>query len=910
MATVNRADTAVNLDQGGAWVNGVAPTSADIATWGNPAITVNLTRNLGASVSWGGIEFLSTQTSAITIGTNAFTLTVGASGINLSASGANLSLTSSTIISLAANQTWNVGSGRTLSLTSVVSSTATNRILTKEGVGTLTLNATNNFGGSGGGLVVNAGLVTGNNNNSFGNASNTVTVASGAAIQVSAAAPVQTAWSVSGAGTATSYGALWVSGSTTFGNSTRVVTAQASNTVLSFRTAAAFAGTIALGAGVTSIILNGENTGTADTNVWTMPTQSDYGGAGTTVTLKSVGLDGVTARGVKYSIGSAANVTDAVSSGGGGLGKSANAIVIDATGGLHTNSTTTPAFNRSYTFNARGGRLSYGQFKYAALGTVSFNGTLTLSGGTGDYVQLHGNNDPASIIKLNGTITGGANLDIGSNGSNSTVDGTLEIGSSLDSSGWASTAALSVNHIRYGKALANDNAITFGQVATSFIDAVASGVVARHSSYTNTNASAFSFTGTNDLTMTGPVAGSANWTGTTGTWTVTANVLTIGFNFVTSGGLTKAGAGTLALSGNNTGLTGLAWNAGNLRLNSSGSAGTGASASVTIASASGILDNTSGGAVSLNQSGTIALNANFTWTGSADLTFGVGNVTTSATRTITFGSGGGTGTLKLSGAATTTTATSNWNIGGSTPGARQRVTLVGANGWAPTSTNASVTAGYFQIQNSNGLGAAVNTTTWYVGMTTAGVATTGAALELSGGITVPSNKTISIRGNGPNTDGALRSVSGTNSVLGTVSVPLVAGARIQADAGTFTLDATTTTIAPANASTPLSFAALSGATLNQNRQLTSSVGTVAVNDTVGATGTVVFAAANSNTGLMTTSAGTAKFTHANGPGNGGNTFPANTTAMVATSNYKATFVGTTTFGTNGSAAKARLQIGT
>jgi hypothetical protein len=60
---------------------------------------------------------------------------------------------------------------------------------------------------------------------------------------------------------------------------------------------------------------------------------------------------------------------------------------------------------------------------------------------------------------------------------------------------------------------------------------------------------------------------------------------------------------------------------------------------------------------------------------------------------------------------------------------------------------------------------------------------------------------------------------------------------------------------------------------------------------------------------MDVKAGTARFTIATAPGNGGIKIPANVTAQVATSNYKATFTGTSTFGTSGSFDKATLKIG-
>jgi hypothetical protein len=483
------------------------------------------------------------------------------------------------------------------------------------------------------------------------------------------------------------------------------------------------------------------------------------------------------------------------------------------------------------------------------------------------------------------------------------------LGSNLDSSGWSGTLyADGVNYYGGGTSVPTFPLVLVGS-SIAYINTIGN-ASANHSSYSRTTAGTIIFNWTT-VGQTGNLTlGGGSFVSSPGTWQTDAGTLTLNFGFTGAGAIIKSGSSTLVLGGNNTGFTGVSWTAGNLTLNATGSAGP-AAATFTVTS-TGILDNASGSAVTLTQAGANALNANFTWLGASSLTFGAGALTWNATRNITFSGTTNTGALKFSGAATTTTATFNLNIGGSTSGAKQRVILTGANASLAAATAANqhaVTAGYFQIQNNNGLGDAATTTAWWVGATNAGTVTTGAALELSGSITTPNTKNINLHGTGPNLDGALRSVSGSNTLQGAVSVPNVAGTRIQVDAGSLTLGTSLyPTINPANASTPLAFTAASGATLNQNRQLSANVGAVTVNN--GGTGTVVFAAANSNTGVMDVQGGTVKFTNASAPGAGGNNFPANTTAMVAVSGYKATFSGTATFGTNGSAAKATIRIGT
>jgi autotransporter-associated beta strand protein len=408
--------------------------------------------------------------------------------------------------------------------------------------------------------------------------------------------------------------------------------------------------------------------------------------------------------------------------------------------------------------------------------------------------------------------------------------------------------------------------------------------------------------------MTGPVGQSANWTGALGTWTVSANTLTLEFNVVSSTTLTKEGAGTLALSGSNTGLTAVVWNAGGLTLNSAGSVGTNVGASSTFTAAStGTLDSTTG--VSLTQSGTNALNANFTWKGTANLTFGAGNVT-GVDRTIVFAGTGETGTLKFSGAITTSSSNATWNIGGSTPSAKQRVTLGGTNASLTAGVAADqhqVTAGYFRIENNNGLGAAGTTTAWWVGATNLGVVTTKAALELAG-VTTPDTKNVNLYGQGPDDDGALIGASGSSTFSGSIGVPNVLGTRIGVKAGaTLTLlgSGTYQNINPSVLNTPLTFTAESGGTLNQNRILGANTGTVNI---VNGTGTVVLSRANLHTGAMTCSAGTTKLTNENAVGtNVGNNVIVTAGATIEVNGVKEIFPATLTLGNSGTPAIFKIS---
>jgi len=102
-------------------------------------------------------------------------------------------------------------------------------------------------------------------------------------------------------------------------------------------------------------------------------------------------------------------------------------------------------------------------------------------------------------------------------------------------------------------------------------------------------------------------------------------------------------------------------------------------------------------------------------------------------------------------------------------------------------TNSSYTGaitiykGVMNIQNANALGAPEVATT----------VLTNAALQIQGGITVP-EATINIIGTGINSDGAIRNMTGSNELSGTIN--LTGNARINSDAGTLSMTNNITSI--------------------------------------------------------------------------------------------------------------------
>lgn len=152
-AEIQKANNALTLNSTTSWVGGVVPGASDIALF-DSTVTASKNAAIGGNLSWAGIKVTdAVGTQAITT-TAGYTLTLGSSGIDMSsATGAALSVTAN--MDLTASQTWNVVSGRSLTVGGV-----------NTGNGTITLSGGGNFifGTSGvltSGVVVSGPLGTG-----------------------------------------------------------------------------------------------------------------------------------------------------------------------------------------------------------------------------------------------------------------------------------------------------------------------------------------------------------------------------------------------------------------------------------------------------------------------------------------------------------------------------------------------------------------------------------------------------------------------------------------------------------------------------------------------------------------------------------------------------------------------------
>ena len=295
------------------------------------------------------------------------------------------------------------------------------------------------------------------------------------------------------------------------------------------------------------------------------------------------------------------------------------------------------------------------------------------------------------------------------------------------------------------------------------------------------------------------------------------------------------------------------------------------------------------------------INKDTTWRGTESLTL-KGNTNIAVGKKISF-EPSKTGTLRVKGNQLGTGAMS---IGGSpSGGSRARFRLDGTNAITTVNTSSVVTAGYFQVNNANGLGAVNSAVQWSVNL--------GAALEIGSGVVIPTNKTLTVLGVGPNSDGCLRGVNnGTNVINGSITIPAANPAqptRFKADTGDLTLE-NTGSLLVGTATTPLYLDASASKALTVKRAIPSSAGLVTVNTAgTSSTGTVVLGVANAFAGGLSVEGGLCKALAAGAISNGDVAVKSGGTLKTAFTGGKATFAGGLTFGTTGQTAPAVLHIG-
>jgi autotransporter-associated beta strand protein len=269
--------------------------------------------------------------------------------------------------------------------------------------------------------------------------------------------------------------------------------------------------------------------------------------------------------------------------------------------------------------------------------------------------------------------------------------------------------------------------------------------------------------------------------------------LTISANIVqTNGSITKTGDGQLTLSGT---LTTTAGNGFNLINNGNGQlliSGVINGAGAVSNSGNGQLEISGGGAINGTLantgtgqfliSGAISAQGTLASTGSGQLLV-TGNITKTSGLTLKSDSG----SLVVSGNISSQTGnsfflagTANGTISGSI-GNQLAITKNGPGTWYLTGNNnthvnaVNITAGVLNIQNAGALGSGNHATI-----------TSGAALQVQGGFISSSTGTLNLNGSGISSDGALRNISGNNTLARAIA--LKSASRINSDAGTLTID--------------------------------------------------------------------------------------------------------------------------
>ncbi len=308
-------------------------------------------------------------------------------------------------------------------------------------------------------------------------------------------------------------------------------------------------------------------------------------------------------------------------------------------GGLHLLGTLTSLGANTLTVGA-GANVSVGTAALA-FGAATMNANTIFSVGTG------------SSLTLNSTLANGGGTPTFTGSGDSTVTGVISGGGGLTKSGngtltlTGTNTYTGVSTISAGTVSLN-NAAGLGPAAVAVLNMTGTGSLSTNAF----NPSFLALSGTSGTVI-------RNNGGGTQTITVTpvANTTSNFAGTIQNGGgggtlgVTVNGIGALTLSGNNTysGITLLT--AGQLNINASGTDSTNSAIGTGVVTlTTGIIDNTSGGDVTLATTNAIALNGNLTFGGSGNLNLGAGTLSQAASRTV-----------NLLGASARTLTVQNWS---------------------------------------------------------------------------------------------------------------------------------------------------------------------------------------------------------------------------------------------------------
>ncbi|MGD0541021.1 MAG: autotransporter-associated beta strand repeat-containing protein, partial [Tepidisphaeraceae bacterium] len=305
-------------------------------------------------------------------------------------------------------------------------------------------------------------------------------------------------------------------------------------------------------------------------------------------------------------------------------------VIEDSFVGATFTGNTTLFFTASHTTGAGGLNLGYGgSFSLTFMSSSPTTETLTLGGdiSAGVANQTVTIGDVSGADDLNVALGAAGRTFNTASGQTLAVVNVISGADTLTAAGSGTLTLSGINTYSTGTTLSSGQldinsvrAVGTGNLTINggTIDNTSGAAVAYTSNITQTWGGDFTFLGSNSLNMgTGAVT-----LGDNRTVTVSAATLTEGGIIGGAFSLTKAGTGTLTLSGANTFSGGTTLSAGQLDINSATAIGSG-----TFTINGGTIDNTSAAAITLSDNNVEVWGGDFTFVGTKSLNLGTGTVT-------------------------------------------------------------------------------------------------------------------------------------------------------------------------------------------------------------------------------------------------------------------------------------------